>query len=118
MPGILNWAVRGCIQWQRHGLRPPDAVVAATERYRRDQDVIGHFLADTCTTNAVLKVRSAHLYDAYKAWCGGEGIKYPISQRALAPALEERGYQRDEGRNGRKWWTGIGLLAAENEKPS
>ena len=30
-PGILAWAIEGCLEWQRIGLAPPSAVVEATE---------------------------------------------------------------------------------------
>jgi putative DNA primase/helicase len=33
-PGILAWCVRGCLEWQRHGLAEPDEVKAATKKYR------------------------------------------------------------------------------------
>jgi putative DNA primase/helicase len=38
-PGILNWMIAGCWEWQRTGLRPPEMVLAATARYREDMDV-------------------------------------------------------------------------------
>src|SRR5262249_1677210 len=44
LPGILAWAVRGCLAWQRDGLRPPEMVQAATEEYRKEMDVVGNFL--------------------------------------------------------------------------
>jgi len=31
--GILAWAVRGCLEWQREGLQSPEAVKTATEEY-------------------------------------------------------------------------------------
>jgi putative DNA primase/helicase len=33
-PGILAWAVRGCLKWQREGLDEPNAVSQATGRWR------------------------------------------------------------------------------------
>ena len=27
LPGILNWAIKGCLEWQEHGLVPPSAVL-------------------------------------------------------------------------------------------
>ena len=43
-PGILNWAIAGCLAWQQVGLAPPAKVQAATESYRKEQDVIGQFI--------------------------------------------------------------------------
>ena len=30
LPGILNWALQGCLEWQKNGLGEPDAVTKAT----------------------------------------------------------------------------------------
>src|SRR5688572_30121768 len=32
--GILNWALLGCLEWQRRGLGEPSAVMKATNDYR------------------------------------------------------------------------------------
>jgi len=34
LPGILTWAVEGCLGWQSQGLRTPTAVETAVEEYR------------------------------------------------------------------------------------
>src|SRR5438105_1624863 len=47
-PGILAWAVRGCLEWSKHGLRPPAIVLEATRAYRSDSDRLRDFLADRC----------------------------------------------------------------------
>src|SRR6516162_2295210 len=36
--GILQWMVDGCIEWQRDRLKPPEAVVAATNDYLEAED--------------------------------------------------------------------------------
>ena len=36
--GILQWAVEGCLEWQRLGLAPPSAVRDATDEYLADED--------------------------------------------------------------------------------
>ena len=48
-PGILAWAVQGCLQWQRAGgLLAPSSVTQATEAYERDSDPLTEFLEDAC----------------------------------------------------------------------
>src|SRR4051812_41019570 len=37
-PGILAWAIAGCLEWQRIGLAPPCAVVDATKEYLEAED--------------------------------------------------------------------------------
>lgn len=48
LPGILAWAVRGCLEWQRVGLSPPQAVRDATDAYRADSDTFGHWIEISC----------------------------------------------------------------------
>ena len=38
--GVLAWLVRGCLDFQREGLNPPQAVRMATEQYRNEEDII------------------------------------------------------------------------------
>lgn len=38
MSGILNWAVEGCIRWQKEGLGMPESVVEATQDYKTAVD--------------------------------------------------------------------------------
>jgi len=47
-PGILAWLVRGCIEWQRQGLNPPEIVRSATAEYRHEEDHIAAFLEECC----------------------------------------------------------------------
>ena len=37
-PGILAWLIEGCLEWQTEGLRPPQAVLEATEAYLSAED--------------------------------------------------------------------------------
>ena len=43
--GVLNWALEGCLEWQRKGLGEPEEVRLATEEYREDMDTFAEFLA-------------------------------------------------------------------------
>jgi putative DNA primase/helicase len=43
LPGILAWAVQGCLLWLESGLGVPDQVRAATDAYRRESDILGAF---------------------------------------------------------------------------
>ena len=56
LPGILNWALKGCLDWQRQGLNPPAKVRAATQAYREEMDVLAVFLTDCCVIEKHAKV--------------------------------------------------------------
>ena len=42
LPGILAWAVEGCLRWQRDGLGMCESVQAATSEYRAESDRTVH----------------------------------------------------------------------------
>jgi putative DNA primase/helicase len=74
LPGILAWAVRGCLEWQRRGLEPPKAVRAATADYRADSDPLAEFLAERCLPEEGSVTKAAATYDAYRDWAGKQGL--------------------------------------------
>jgi P4 family phage/plasmid primase-like protien len=107
LPGILRWAVDGCLAWQRDGLTPPPAVRAATQAYRLEMDTLGDFIRDRCVADGPATVGMRDLYQAYDAWAK-QGGEEPVSQRELGARLRERGVQ--EGRTkGERFWSGIRL---------
>ena len=48
-PGILRWAIEGCLLWQASGLEKPATVQITTDACFGDQDATGDFLAQYCT---------------------------------------------------------------------
>ena len=69
LPGILAWAVRGCLDWQTNGLGAPSEVTSATQEYRDEMDVLGEFLTDCCVLAPTRTARAKDLYAAYQKWC-------------------------------------------------
>lgn len=106
-PGILAWMVRGCLEWQREGLKPPECVKAATREYREDEDVLNHFIDDRCLTGEGLTVKAGLLYEAYRQWAGEMGHS-PLSSVNFGKRMK-RHFQDDKDRNG-VFYQGIGLL--------
>ncbi len=120
LPGILRWAVEGCLAWQREGLKPPEAVVSATNEYRSEMDVLDQFLAERCVTAKGAEALRHHvtvagLYGAYEQWCGENGIHYPLTKPKLGSRLRERGL-KNEKRNGEHVWLGIALREGDTSQ--
>lgn len=114
--GILAWAIRGCLDWQREGLRVPERVKAATAKYRAAQDHVGRFLAECCVTGDVVYVTAKSLREAYEGWCHGQGEK-PWSAKALGAELSDRGFDSvQKGSDRTRTWIGLGLVAEEGER--
>lgn len=109
LPGILAWAVRGCLDWQQKGMRTPSEVIAATASYRSDQDVLGAFIDECCVTGPSFQVLFADLYTAYKHWAESTG-EHVASQNKFGRRLTDRGFPLEHNRRG-NMRVGIGLLA-------
>jgi putative DNA primase/helicase len=107
--GILAWMVRGCIEWQRAGLRPPDSVRAAVDEYRRAEDRLNPFLEDCTSESKAGQVPAGELYSKYKAWADANGER-ALSKRSFGLRLEEKGYTPDRLTGGKRVWNGILLV--------
>jgi hypothetical protein len=76
-PRILGWALKGCLDWQLHGLGRPRAS-AATDEYFEEQDLFGQWVEERCETGAGASPRGRSLGPAATSqnsavcWCGGK----------------------------------------------
>jgi putative DNA primase/helicase len=108
-PGILAWAVRGCLLWRRLGLEETPAVTEATASYREESDHVGEFVEDRCVVEPGATVTSGLLWQEYKRWAFASE-EVPLSRQTLAKRLEKRGFRSDRtGHGGIRTWTGIRL---------
>jgi P4 family phage/plasmid primase-like protien len=92
LPGILAWAVEGCLQWQKIGLAAPACVIAATQDYRDSSDVLASFIEDCCETGSgsAFSVSSTLLYAAWGKWCQEMGEEAG-SQKSFSERLPAKG---------------------------
>ena len=107
-PGILAWLVRGCLAWQRNGLNAPLSVTAATDSYRREEDILGHFLTECTVQKQGATTRAIDLYRAYVAWCDENGIT-PRSNTVFGKKVK-RFYLTVSRTNRGRCYNDIGLL--------
>lgn len=92
--GILAWALRGCLEWQKHGLRPPPAVMAATEDYFEAEDALGRWLEECCETGPAYWAGSTELFNSWKGWAEANG-EYAGSMKRLSETLSARGFEKN-----------------------
>jgi putative DNA primase/helicase len=85
-PGILAWAVQGCLAWQRDGLRPPEVVRAATADYLSSEDALGTWieerLEDDLDPEALIS-RDV-LFGSWAGWARAAGEEIGTSKQFLA----------------------------------
>ena len=108
-PGILAWAVEGCLKWQREGLQKPEEVEAATEGYREEMDILGGFLADCCVLNPLARVNVTDFWAEYEKWCETNNEEL-LTKNTFKNILKEHGIKPGNvGRSSARGWHGIGL---------
>ena len=109
LPGILAWAVEGCLKWQHDGLTAPDEVMAATATYRKEQDILGDFFESCVITDKNSTISVKDLYAGYIKFCddNGEGIRERLGKKKFNDRVADRGF--DSWRAGRNVLTWIGL---------
>ena len=94
--GILRWMVNGAVNYYKRGLADtPKTIEAATEDYRRDQDVLGDFIEDRLTRDCAGEVTAGELYESYRAWADDQGMtdRQRWSKRKLGLEMKARGFE-------------------------
>jgi P4 family phage/plasmid primase-like protien len=111
LPGILNWALRGLRKYHLLGLKPPSAVIAATEDYREDMDVVGQWIKERLERDSKSALKKTALYADYEAWSmvnvgwhlKAIGFGRDLARRAKGLGLTEEIVDRERG------WRGVRL---------
>jgi putative DNA primase/helicase len=105
MPGILNWAIEGCLRWQNEGLVAPDSVHASVKDYRAEMDTVASFIEEECHLNHALRSSVSALYQQYVDYCRTQD-KHSHSKVQFGKSLASRGFQQVRDNTGR-YWQGI-----------
>jgi putative DNA primase/helicase len=113
-PGILRWAVEGCVLWQSSGIKEPEEVKMATAEYRGSQDILAPFIEECCIVEGDCDCTVGELYDAYRKWAENSGEK-PYSKKKLGMMLDERGFSKVKVSGGIRVRKGIKLRGVETQ---
>jgi putative DNA primase/helicase len=105
-PGILAWAVRGCLKWRRKGLVEPDVVRSATKGWQQEMDHLKKFVADQLDIAPGLKIAAYQLFDRYKKWCDQNG-EQSLKIQDFKAKLQESFDLKHTRIKGTSWWHGI-----------
>ena len=98
--GILAWLVRGCLEWQQQGLKPPNEVTSATEDYRIKEDTIGEFVEECCDAKADYTANSTDIYTIFKRWYKVNiSAKNTIAQKKFGELLGKQFKKEKKGGN-------------------
>lgn len=104
LPGILNWAIAGCMAWQKIRLNPPAVVTAATAEYQNSEDMFSSWLQECCVLGGLNTTKASLLLESYVKYSGWKGI----SHKKFGGMLKEYGFEKSTS-NG-VVWHGLELL--------
>ena len=48
LPGIINWAIKGCLEWPKNELQTPQISEDQVAEYKSAMDSISQFIQDEC----------------------------------------------------------------------
>ena len=99
-PGILRWAIEGCLSWQKLGLARPDIVAAATEEYFNDQDLFGQWLEENCDLGLKHQTEVATLYESWEVYATKAG-EDAGTIKSFGGAMEKHDLLRARTKNAR-----------------
>jgi putative DNA primase/helicase len=110
-PGILNWLIEGCLEWQKTGLKSPAAVERATSDYEAESDPLAAFFDDRCESGIAFQVPKGELWSAYLDWCRANRENH-VSRKVFAEKMRSRGFGGGSTGSAR-YWAGLRLRPAD-----
>ncbi len=114
-PGILQWMVDGCLDWQRDGLAAPQVVRDATAAYLDAEDALAGWIEEACSRDPQAWTSTTVLFASWKAWADKAG-EHVGSVRRFAQTLEARGFDAFRTKTGRGF-QGLAVLRSIEVPP-
>jgi putative DNA primase/helicase len=111
LSGIMNWAIEGCLDWQKQGLNPPQVILDQLEHYQKDMDTIQKYVDAELVMQPEGKLNTSDLYANYRDWCRRMGCAVE-DDRAFKSSME-RIDGVSYGRNSKiRFWRGVAYRAS------
>ncbi len=114
LSGILNWALAGLADYLKQGLNPPRTVLASTQDYRNDMDVVGQWIAERCEVNPKASVPTSAAYSDYSQWAADE-VGWELRKLTFRRHLSDRGFAAVKGTHGQRMIVGLRLKSTSTQ---
>lgn len=119
LPGILRWALVGCLDWLENGLLRPKVVTDATSTYFEEQDTFSLWLEENCELwpkDLSRQEEAALLFQNWADFARASG-EDAGSQKAFGMKLVRHGPKRGKNSRGKRVYKGITLRLARVSDP-
>jgi putative DNA primase/helicase len=91
-PGILQWMIEGCLEYQRMRLAPPQSVVNATDLYFKDEDSVASWIEERCEVGKGLKDSASRLFTSWKHYAEKAGL-FAGNNKRFKAEMNRLGYR-------------------------
>ena len=114
-PRILGWALKGCLDWQLHGLGKAASVIEATDEYFEEQDSFGSWVVQCCDVGPDHWDTPTALFASWVRYgrANGEDVG---SMKTFAPRLMKAGFRSHRSGTFGRRYMGLSLKSGEREQ--
>jgi putative DNA primase/helicase len=109
LPGVLNWALQGAMEWAKGGLAVPAVITKSAQSYREETDVLGLWMDERTKPDAKAKVPVREAFADYEDFCQSQGMSAG-SAMTFSRAMTDRGAKRDSHKGGGRRFIGFRLV--------
>lgn len=102
-PRILGWMVEGAMLWHKDGLMVPASVIAASEAYLRDEDIVLMWFDERCRLDCDAETPRKELYENFSSWCREMGHGAPTGHALTRWLKANKAVEQNEKRGGRPY---------------
>ncbi|MGX8010123.1 phage/plasmid primase, P4 family [Mesorhizobium sp. ORM8.1] len=100
--GILNWAIEGCLIWQREGLGTCEAVEEASKGWKKAADPLRKFVDEELIRESGSITQAHDLLEHYQAWCRRHG-EQALNDKNLKRQLIATDFTHARAKTGSIW---------------
>lgn len=100
-PQILQWCIKGALEWQNKGLASPSVVQKASREYLDGEDDLAEFVNECLVADPDGFIPNGQLCAEYRSWCQERGIKSDWSKKSLTQGLQKREFEVGRRQNQR-----------------
>ena len=105
---FLAWMVRGAVAWYKEGLGvKPAALSAAQEEYYQENDIIGQFVKEKCTTGPACKITVSSFKQLLE-----EHTQVQFSAEKIKKSMSKKGFAYKNS-NGQRTYQGLRIAVTE-----
>lgn len=117
-PGILRWAITGCLNWEEIGLSPPERIKADVADYFALRDTLARWIAECCDRIPTGTEAPSVLRASYNAWAiksGERVLSFAQFHEAIKNCSDPT--VRQGKTDGKRWVKGIILRVTDRDGP-